>query len=98
MQRIREKSILQAQERAKNATEAKAAARWEDKKQALNVMMKIEEERERIEHMKEKEWIKATKELETWEKHQRKAEEQKEFQEKISYINMKSKQKKKIKT
>uniref|UniRef100_A0A452VFS1 Dynein axonemal assembly factor 4 n=1 Tax=Ursus maritimus TaxID=29073 RepID=A0A452VFS1_URSMA len=40
MQRIREKSILQAQERAKEATEAKAAARREDQKYALNVMMK----------------------------------------------------------
>ncbi|XP_053745022.1 dynein axonemal assembly factor 4 isoform X1 [Panthera pardus] len=41
MQRIREKSILQAQERAKEATEAKAAARREDQKYALNVMMQI---------------------------------------------------------
>lgn len=41
MQRIREKSILQAQERAKEATEAKAAARREDQKYALNVMMKV---------------------------------------------------------
>lgn len=41
MQRIREKSILQAQERAKEATEAKAAARRADQKYALNVMMKV---------------------------------------------------------
>lgn len=41
MQRIREKSILQAQERAKEATEAKAAARREDQKYTLNVMMKV---------------------------------------------------------
>uniref|UniRef100_A0A096NM61 Dynein axonemal assembly factor 4 n=1 Tax=Papio anubis TaxID=9555 RepID=A0A096NM61_PAPAN len=40
MQRIREKSILQAQERAKEATEAKAAAKREDQKYALSVMMK----------------------------------------------------------
>ncbi|ELK29307.1 Dyslexia susceptibility 1 candidate protein 1 protein like protein [Myotis davidii] len=77
MQRIREKSILKAQERAKEATEAKAAARREDQKYALNVMMKIEdEEREKIVRMKENERIKATKELEAWKKHQRKAEEQ----------------------
>lgn len=41
MQRIREKSILKAQERAKEATEAKAATRREDQKYALNVMMKV---------------------------------------------------------
>lgn len=41
MQRIREKSILQAQERAKEAMEAKAVARREDQKYTLNVMMKV---------------------------------------------------------
>ncbi|XP_018866357.1 dynein axonemal assembly factor 4 isoform X3 [Gorilla gorilla gorilla] len=81
MQRIREKSILQAQERAKEATEAKAAAKREDQKYALSVMMKIEEEeRKKIEDMKENERIKATKELEAWKEYQRKAEEQKEIQ------------------
>ncbi|XP_054420656.1 dynein axonemal assembly factor 4 isoform X2 [Pteronotus mesoamericanus] len=81
MQRIREKSILQAQEKAKEATEAKAAARREDQKYALNVMMKIEEEeRKKIEQMKENERVKATKELEAWKKRQRKAEEQKRIQ------------------
>ncbi|XP_004835409.1 dyslexia susceptibility 1 candidate gene 1 protein isoform X2 [Heterocephalus glaber] len=74
MQRIREKSILQAQERAKEATEAKATARREDQKYTLNVMMKIEEEeRKQIEDMKENERRKATKELEAWKEHQRKA-------------------------
>ncbi|XP_011361753.1 dynein axonemal assembly factor 4 isoform X1 [Pteropus medius] len=83
MQRIREKSILQAQERAKEATEAKASARREDQKYTLNVMMKIEEEeRKKIEDMKENERIKATKELEAWKEHQRKAEEQKRIQRK----------------
>ncbi|XP_023984715.1 dynein axonemal assembly factor 4 isoform X3 [Physeter macrocephalus] len=81
MQRIREKSILQAQESAKEAMEAKAGARREDQKYTLNVMMKIEEEeRKRIEDMKENERIKATKELETWKEHQRKAEEHKIIQ------------------
>lgn len=41
MQRIREKSILQAQERAKEAMEAKVVARREDQKYTLNVMMKV---------------------------------------------------------
>lgn len=40
-QKIREKSILQAQERAKEVTEAKGAAKREDQKYALNVMMKV---------------------------------------------------------
>ncbi|KAI2574332.1 dynein axonemal assembly factor 4 [Homo sapiens] len=81
MQRIREKSILQAQERAKEATEAKAAAKREDQKYALSVMMKIEEEeRKKIEDMKENERIKATKALEAWKEYQRKAEEQKKIQ------------------
>uniref|UniRef100_G3T0V6 Dynein axonemal assembly factor 4 n=1 Tax=Loxodonta africana TaxID=9785 RepID=G3T0V6_LOXAF len=43
MQRIREESILQAQETAKEAAEAKAAAKREDQKYALSVMMKIRE-------------------------------------------------------
>ncbi|XP_010967782.1 dynein assembly factor 4, axonemal isoform X2 [Camelus ferus] len=81
MQRIREKSILQAQERAKEAMEAKAVARREDQKYALNIMMKIEEEkRKKIEDMKENERRKATKELEAWKEHQSKAEEQKRIQ------------------
>ncbi|XP_069339671.1 dynein axonemal assembly factor 4 isoform X1 [Eulemur rufifrons] len=81
LQKIREKSILQAQERAKEAREAKAAARREDQKYALDAMMKIEEEeRKKIEDMKESERIKATKELEAWKECQRKAEEQKRIQ------------------
>ncbi|XP_062948162.1 dynein axonemal assembly factor 4 isoform X2 [Cynocephalus volans] len=83
MQKIREKSILQAQEKAKEAMEAKAAAKREDQKYALNVMMKIEEEeRKKIEDMKENERIKATKELEAWKEHQRKTEEHKRIQRK----------------
>ncbi|XP_007933339.1 dynein axonemal assembly factor 4 [Orycteropus afer afer] len=81
MQRIREKSILQAQEKAKEATEAKMAAKREDQKYALSVMMKIEEEeRKKIETLKENERIKATEELEAWKEHQKKAEEQKYIQ------------------
>ncbi|KAG8505338.1 Dynein assembly factor 4, axonemal [Galemys pyrenaicus] len=79
MQGIREKSVLQAQERAKKAMEAKATAKREDQKFALNVMMKIEEEeRQKIEDMKENERIKATKELEAWKECQRKIEKQTE--------------------
>ncbi|XP_005073799.1 dynein assembly factor 4, axonemal isoform X1 [Mesocricetus auratus] len=78
MQRIREKSILQAQEKAKEATEAKSAAKREDQRYTLGVMMKIEEEeRKKIEDMKENERKKATRELEAWKECQRQAEEQK---------------------
>ncbi|XP_041535507.1 dynein assembly factor 4, axonemal isoform X2 [Microtus oregoni] len=78
MQRIREKSILQAQEKAKEATEAKATAKREDQRYALGVMMKIEEEeRKKIEDMKENERKKATRELEAWKESQRQAEKQK---------------------
>ncbi|XP_055452973.1 dynein axonemal assembly factor 4 isoform X1 [Psammomys obesus] len=83
MKRIREKSILQAQEKAKEATEAKAAAKREDQKYALGVMMKIEEEeRKKIEDMKENERKKATRELEAWKECQRKAEEPKRIPKK----------------
>ncbi|XP_035300370.1 dynein assembly factor 4, axonemal isoform X2 [Cricetulus griseus] len=78
MQRIREKSILQAQEKAKEATEAKSAAKREDQRYTLGVMMKIEEEeRKKIEDMKENERKKATRELEAWKECQRQAEEPK---------------------
>ncbi|XP_075387545.1 dynein axonemal assembly factor 4 isoform X1 [Tenrec ecaudatus] len=78
MQRIREKSILQAQETAREATEARATAKREDQKYALSVMMKIDEEkRKNIEAMKENERIKATKELEAWKEHQKEAEQKK---------------------
>ncbi|XP_032765850.1 dynein assembly factor 4, axonemal isoform X3 [Rattus rattus] len=77
MQRIREKSILQAQEKAKEATEAKAAAKREDQRYALGEMMKIEEEeRKKIEDMKENERKKATRELEAWKECQKKADGQ----------------------
>nr|XP_036876883.1 dynein assembly factor 4, axonemal isoform X5 [Manis javanica] len=101
MQRIREKSILQAQERAKEAMEAKAAARREDQKYTLNVMMKIEEdERKKIEDIKESERIKATKELEAWKEHQRRAEEQKGIQrkEKLHQEKLTAEEKKKLKS
>ncbi|KAM6202774.1 dynein axonemal assembly factor 4 [Rhynchocyon petersi] len=92
MQKRREQSILQAQETAKAATEAKATAKREDQKYALSVMMKIEEEkREKIEAMKEEERIKATQELEAWRERQQKTEEPKQTQEEET-LNQKDKQ------
>ncbi|XP_006831690.1 PREDICTED: dyslexia susceptibility 1 candidate gene 1 protein homolog [Chrysochloris asiatica] len=91
-QRIREKSILQAQETAKEASEAKAAAKREDQKYALNVMMKIEEEeRKRIETMKENERIKATKELEAWKEHQKTAGKPEKIQKDEKFHQQKKK-------
>ncbi|XP_028627217.1 dynein assembly factor 4, axonemal isoform X3 [Grammomys surdaster] len=81
MQKIREKSILQAQDKAKEITEAKAVAKREDQRYALGMMMKIEEEeRKKIEDMKENERKKATRELEAWRECQRKADGQKRAQ------------------
>ncbi|XP_032030196.1 dynein axonemal assembly factor 4 [Hylobates moloch] len=51
------------------------AAHWQ-----LSELRIEEEERNKIEHMKENERIKATKELEAWKEYQRKAEEQKKIQ------------------
>ncbi|XP_038606346.1 dynein assembly factor 4, axonemal isoform X1 [Tachyglossus aculeatus] len=83
MQRIREESILRAQEKAKEMSEAKASAKREDQRYALQVMMKIEdEERKKIEDLKENERKKANEELEAWKEQQRNAEKQKELQRK----------------
>ncbi|XP_027696681.1 dynein assembly factor 4, axonemal isoform X2 [Vombatus ursinus] len=80
MQRIREKSVLQAQAKAKELTEAKAVAKREDERYALKIMMEIEEnERKKIEDLKENEREKATRELEAWKEQQKNsaAEEEK---------------------
>ncbi|XP_020837002.1 dynein axonemal assembly factor 4 isoform X3 [Phascolarctos cinereus] len=72
MQRIREKSVLQAQTKAKELTEAKAVAKREDERYALKIMMEIEEnERKKIEDLKENERGKATRELEAWKEQQK---------------------------
>uniref|UniRef100_G3W7J5 Dynein axonemal assembly factor 4 n=1 Tax=Sarcophilus harrisii TaxID=9305 RepID=G3W7J5_SARHA len=74
MQRIREKSVLQAQAKAKELTEAKAVTKREDERYALKIMMEIEEnERKKIEDLKENERQKATKELEAWKEQQKNA-------------------------
>ncbi|XP_072472089.1 dynein axonemal assembly factor 4 isoform X3 [Notamacropus eugenii] len=73
-QRIREKSVLQAQAKAKELAEAKAVAKREDERYALKIMMEIEEnERKKIEDLKENEREKANKALEAWKEQQNSA-------------------------
>nr|XP_056721891.1 dynein axonemal assembly factor 4 [Euleptes europaea] len=67
MQRIREDAVLKAHEKAKEEAEAKAVQKRERSKCALEATMKLEEEeRKRIEELKEAERKKATEEIETW--------------------------------
>uniref|UniRef100_A0A8C0EEN4 Dynein axonemal assembly factor 4 n=1 Tax=Bubo bubo TaxID=30461 RepID=A0A8C0EEN4_BUBBB len=78
LQYLRENAVLKAHEKAKEETEAKKVTKQEHKKYALEATMKLEEEeRKRIEDLKEKERQKVTKELELWKKQQKDAEKQK---------------------
>ncbi|XP_074090728.1 dynein axonemal assembly factor 4 isoform X2 [Macrotis lagotis] len=80
MQRIREESVLQAQAKAKELTEAKAVTKREDERYALRIMMEIEEnERKKIEDIKENERKKANKELEIWKEQQKNATTEEEM-------------------
>ncbi|NXF67621.1 DAAF4 factor, partial [Ciccaba nigrolineata] len=81
LQYLRENAVLKAHEKAKEETEAKKVTKQEHRKYALEATMKLEEEeRKRIEDLKEKERQKVTKELELWKKQQKDAEEQKGVQ------------------
>ncbi|NWU52936.1 DAAF4 factor, partial [Dromas ardeola] len=81
LQYLRENAVLKAHEKAKEETEAKKVTKQEHKKYALEATMKLEEEeRKRIEDLKEKERQKVTKELELWKKQQEDAEKQKRVQ------------------
>ncbi|KFZ53525.1 Dyslexia susceptibility 1 candidate 1, partial [Podiceps cristatus] len=81
LQYLRENAVLKAHEKAKEETEAKKVTKQENKKYALEAMMKLEAaERKRIEDLKEKERQKVTEELELWKKQQKDAEKQKRVQ------------------
>ncbi|KAM6058262.1 dynein axonemal assembly factor 4 isoform 1-T1 [Chlamydotis macqueenii] len=92
LQYLRENAILKAHEKAKEETEGKKVTKQEHKKYALEATMKMlhvsglspkqleEEERKRIEDLKEKERQKVTKELELWKKQQKDAEKRKRVQ------------------
>uniref|UniRef100_A0A8C5MC19 Dynein axonemal assembly factor 4 n=1 Tax=Leptobrachium leishanense TaxID=445787 RepID=A0A8C5MC19_9ANUR len=82
MQRIREEAIVRVQEKTKEDKKAKAENKRENEKYSLAVMMKIEEEeRKRIEDVKEEERRRATEEMEKWKAQQRKEETRKKAEE-----------------
>ncbi|XP_066052564.1 dynein axonemal assembly factor 4 isoform X4 [Chamaea fasciata] len=83
LQYLRENAVLKAHEKAKEETEAKKITKQEHKKYALEATMKLEEEeRKRIEDLKEKEWQKVTKELELWKNQQKDGDKYKSIQKK----------------
>ncbi|XP_010217622.1 PREDICTED: dyslexia susceptibility 1 candidate gene 1 protein [Tinamus guttatus] len=78
LQHLRESAVLKAQEKAKEEAEAKKVTKQEHNKYALEATMKLEEEeRKRIENLKEQERQKVTRELELWKNEQTYMEEQK---------------------
>ncbi|MCJ8733049.1 hypothetical protein PDJAM_G00218520 [Pangasius djambal] len=73
---IREGAIIKSQKKAMEKDEAKALRIHQERKYALETMMKIEEEeRARIQRMKDEECARAVKELEAWKEKQREEEE-----------------------
>ncbi|KAK9959150.1 hypothetical protein ABG768_011229 [Culter alburnus] len=75
---VREQAILKVQEKEAEKSKAKAARIRQEKKYALETMMKLEnEERDRIQKMKNEECARATADLENW---REKAEENKNRQ------------------
>ncbi|MCI4378923.1 hypothetical protein PGIGA_G00221880 [Pangasianodon gigas] len=76
---IREGAIIKSQKKAMEKEEAKALRIHQERKYTLETMMKIEEEeRARIQRMKDEECERAVKELEAWKEKQREAEEEEE--------------------
>ncbi|XP_077050731.1 dynein axonemal assembly factor 4 [Siphateles boraxobius] len=76
---VRERAILKVQENEAEKSKAKASRIQQEKKYALETMMKLEnEERDRIQKMKDEECARATAELDFWRETQRKTAEEKE--------------------
>ncbi|RXN24276.1 dyslexia susceptibility 1 candidate gene 1 protein [Labeo rohita] len=81
---IREQAILKVQEKEAEKSKAKAARIQQEKKYALETMMKLEnEERDRIQKMKNEECARATAEMDFWRETQRKTAEENENQQKL---------------
>ncbi|XP_067275204.1 dynein axonemal assembly factor 4-like isoform X2 [Pseudorasbora parva] len=81
---VRERAILKVQEKEAEKTKAKAGRIQQEKKYALETMMKLEnEERDRIQKMKEEECTRATVELDFWRETQRKTAEENENRQKL---------------
>ncbi|KAA0715262.1 Dynein assembly factor 4, axonemal [Triplophysa tibetana] len=74
---MREQAIVKVQNKAEEKSKAKATRIQQEKKFALETMMKLEkEERERIQKMKDEECLRATAELEVWRETQRRTAEE----------------------
>ncbi|KAM9423740.1 dynein axonemal assembly factor 4 isoform 1-T1 [Salvelinus alpinus] len=74
---IRERALLKAQEKLAAESKAKATKTQEERKYALETMMKLEEEgRAKIQKMKDDECEKATAQLEAWKLKQRQIAEE----------------------
>uniref|UniRef100_A0A8C1Z9D5 Dynein axonemal assembly factor 4 n=1 Tax=Cyprinus carpio TaxID=7962 RepID=A0A8C1Z9D5_CYPCA len=79
-----EQAILKVQEKEAEKSEAKAARIQQEKKYALETMMKLEnEERDRIQKMKDEECARAAAELDFWKEMLRKTAEENENQTKL---------------
>ncbi|KAG9273450.1 dynein assembly factor 4, axonemal [Astyanax mexicanus] len=81
---IREEAILKTQNKAVETTKARATKIQQDKKYTLETMMKLEEEeRARIQKIKDEECAKASMELEAWKKNQRRLAEEEEARRRL---------------
>ncbi|XP_064169266.1 dynein assembly factor 4, axonemal isoform X1 [Anguilla rostrata] len=86
LKEIRERAVLKAQEKSEADLKAKATRKQEEKKYALESMMKLEdEERARIKRIKEEEREKVTVEMEAW-KIKQKQEVEKETAQRMQMI------------
>ncbi|XP_051579945.1 dynein axonemal assembly factor 4-like [Myxocyprinus asiaticus] len=78
---IREQVILKVQVKAAETSKTKTSRIQQERKYALETMMKLEkEEQDMIQKMKDEECARATAELEVWRETQRKPAEEKEIQ------------------
>ncbi|XP_066541140.1 dynein assembly factor 4, axonemal [Hoplias malabaricus] len=76
---IREEAVLKTQQRAVENSKVRAMKIQQDKKYTLETMMKFEEEeRARVQRMKDEECARASAELEAWKEKQRKVSEEEE--------------------
>ncbi|XP_052438315.1 dynein assembly factor 4, axonemal [Carassius gibelio] len=90
---IREQALLKVQEKEAEKSKAKAARIQQEKRYALETMMKLEnEERDRIQKIKDEECTRATTELEFWRETQRKTAEEIENQQKTRGTGTQDKQ------
>ncbi|XP_053479696.1 dynein assembly factor 4, axonemal isoform X1 [Ictalurus furcatus] len=81
---IREGAVIKSQKKAMEKEEEKVLRIHQERKYTLETMMKIEEEeRARIQRMKDEECARALKELESWKEKQKEAEEEEEARRRL---------------